>query len=121
MIPEGLHLTCIGLLKDGVFDPQISSDDRNAASFGLSRQQLAQRYLLQIRGAFERYRNTHCRQDWIRGTTLVLLALGFTSSGCGARWPSTNGSSAGSLIPLGSRRPAGLVVGGNQLLTADQL
>lgn len=77
VVQEDPPYTTIGVMRGGVFEPRISVDDRNAARFQISRQQLAQRYVEQIRAAIVRYRQTHRRSDWLRGTALALLALGF--------------------------------------------
>ena len=119
VLQEDPPYTTIGVMRDGKFEPRLSVDDRNAARFQLSRQQLAQRYLEQIRAAIVRYRQTHRRSDWLRGGALALLALGFYIlwlRGQTAlnrrleRWINdpTNG------------RIRGLQVGGNQWITADQ-
>jgi hypothetical protein len=52
---------------DAPLPAYIELDGRHAARFQLSRQQLAQRYLEQIRAAIVRYRQTHRRSDWVRG------------------------------------------------------
>jgi hypothetical protein len=67
VLQEDPPYTTIGVMRDGKFEPRLSVDDRNAARFQLSRQQLAQRYLEQIRAAIVRYRQTHRRSDWLRG------------------------------------------------------
>ena len=61
VVQEDPPYSTIGLMQGGVFEPRISVDDRNAARFQLSRQQLAQRYLEQIRSAVVRYRQTNRR------------------------------------------------------------
>ncbi|MCT0224502.1 hypothetical protein [Synechococcus sp. CS-1328] len=66
----------IGLFRGGRFVAKVAVDERNASLFQLSRQELAQRYLEQIRASIKRYRSTHRRQDWLRGTALALLTLG---------------------------------------------
>ena len=119
VLQEDPPYTTIGVMRDGKFEPRLSVDDRNAARFQLSRQQLAQRYLEQIRAAIVRYRQTHRRSDWLRGGALALLALGFYILWLRGqialnrrleRWINdpTNG------------RIRGLQVGGNQWITADQ-
>ena len=119
VLQEDPPYTTIGVMRDGKFEPRLSVDDRNAARFQLSRQQLAQRYLEQIRVAIVRYRQTHRRADWLRGSALALLALGFYILWLRGqialnrrleRWINdpTNG------------RIRGLQVGGNQWITADQ-
>ncbi|MCP9916595.1 mechanosensitive ion channel family protein [Cyanobium sp. ATX 6F1] len=120
VIREDPPYTSIGLLRNGEFDPQIAVDDRNAARFGLSRQQLAERYLGQIRGAIERYRRTHRRQDWIRGTALALLALGLYILWLRGQI-ALNRRLKRWIADPANRRLQGLHVGGNQWLTADQL
>ncbi len=119
VLQEDPPYTTIGVMREGKFEPRLSVDDRNAARFQLSRQQLAQRYLEQIRAAIVRYRQTHRRSDWLRGGALALLALGFYILWLRGqialnrrleRWINdpTNG------------RIRGLQVGGNQWITADQ-
>lgn len=119
VLREDPPYTTIGVMREGKFEPRLSVDDRNATRFQLSRQQLAQRYLEQIRAAIVRYRQTHRRSDWLRGGALALLALGFYILWLRGQIAlnrrlercfndSTNG------------RIRGLQVGGNQWITADQ-
>ncbi|MEB3322245.1 MAG: mechanosensitive ion channel domain-containing protein [Synechococcaceae cyanobacterium] len=66
----------IGLpLKDS-FLAETAVDDREAACFGITRQELASRYLRAIRKAVVEYRQTHTLGSWLRGTALALLVLG---------------------------------------------
>ena len=120
VLQEDPPYTTIGVMRGGMFEPALAVDDRNAARFQLSRQQLAQRYLEQIRAAIVRYRQTHRRSDWLRGGALALLALGFyilwllgqiALNRRLKRWINdpTNG------------RIRGLQVGGSEWITADQV
>ncbi|WP_254957066.1 MULTISPECIES: mechanosensitive ion channel family protein [unclassified Cyanobium] len=119
VVQEDPPYTTIGLMQGGVFEPRISVDDRNAARFQLSRQQLAQRYLEQIRAAIVRYRQTHRRSDWLRGTALALLALGFYILWLRGQL-ALNRRLERWINDPANRRIRGLQVGGNQWLTADQ-
>jgi len=118
-VQEDPPYTTIGLMQGGVFEPRISVDDRNAARFQLSRQQLAQRYLEQIRAAIVRYRQTHRRSDWLRGTALALLALGFYILWLRGQLALNRRLKRWINDPVNGRI-RGLQVGGNQWLTADQ-
>ena len=51
-------------------------DDRAAACFELSRQELAQRYREALITALRRYRVNHSLSAWLKGTALALLMLG---------------------------------------------
>ncbi len=119
VVQEDPPYTTIGLMKGGVFEPRISVDDRNAARFQLSRQQLAQRYLEQIRAAIVRYRQTHRRSDWLRGTALALLALGLYILWLRGQM-ALNRRLGRWINDPANHRIRGLQVGGNQWLTADQ-
>ncbi len=119
VVQEDPPYTTIGLMQGGAFEPRISVDDRNAARFQLSRQQLAQRYLEQIRAAIVRYRQTHRRSDWLRGTALALLALGFYILWLRGQM-ALNRHLERWINDPANRRIRGLQVGGNQWLTADQ-
>lgn len=119
VVQEDPPYTTIGLMKGGVFEPRISVDDRNAARFQLSRQQLAQRYLEQIRAAIVRYRQTHRRSDWLRGTALALLALGLYILWLRGQM-ALNRRLERWINDPANHRIRGLQVGGNQWLTADQ-
>ncbi len=99
VLQEDPPYTTIGVMREGKFEPRLSVDDRNAARFQLSRQQLAQRYLEQIRAAIVRYRQTHRRSDWLRGAPWPCSPWVSTSCGCEARSPLTGAWSAGSTIP----------------------
>ncbi|MCP9848865.1 mechanosensitive ion channel [Cyanobium sp. Morenito 9A2] len=120
VVREDPPYTSVGLLRDGVFEPQIAVDDRNAARFGISRQQLAERYRQQIQAAIRRYRNSHRLSDWIRGTALALLALGFYILWLRGQM-ALNRRIKRWIADPANRRLQGLQVGGNQWLTADQL
>ncbi|WP_216909835.1 mechanosensitive ion channel domain-containing protein [Synechococcus sp. CCY 0621] len=119
VVQEDPPYTTIGLMRGGAFEPRISVDDRNAARFQLSRQQLAQRYLEQIRAAIVRYRQTHRRSDWLRGAALALLALGFYILWLRGQMALNRHLERWIKDPA-NRRIRGLQVGGNQWLTADQ-
>ncbi|MFO7629979.1 MAG: mechanosensitive ion channel [Prochlorococcaceae cyanobacterium] len=60
---------------DGRFIPRLAVDDRAGRAFGLSRQQLAERYRNQLQGAMRQYRSSHSLTAWLRGTALALLVL----------------------------------------------
>lgn len=119
VVQEDPPYTTIGLMRGGKFEPGLSVDDRNAARFQLSRQQLAQRYLGQIRAAIVRYRQTHRRSDWLRGTALALLALGFYILWLRGQM-ALNRRLGRWLNNPANTRIRGLQVGGNEWLTADQ-
>jgi small-conductance mechanosensitive channel len=60
----------------GGFTPQIAIDDRAARAFSTTRQELAERYRDQVRGALRQYRSSHTPGAWLHGTALALLVLG---------------------------------------------
>jgi small-conductance mechanosensitive channel len=68
--------TFIGLQRDGAFAPAMAVDDRAAACFGITRQQLAARYRDALRAGILRYRERNTLQNWLQGTALALLVLG---------------------------------------------
>ena len=119
VLQEDPPYTTIGVMREGKFEPRLSVDDRNAARFQLSRQQLAQRYLEQIRAAIVRYRQTHSRSDWLRGGALALLALGFYILWLRGQI-ALNRRLERWINDPANLRIRGLQVGGNQWLTADQ-
>ena len=51
-------------------------DDRASVCFGISRQQLAERYKTNVQTAIRRYRANHSLTAWLKGTGLALLLLG---------------------------------------------
>jgi small-conductance mechanosensitive channel len=62
--------------QGGRFEPKLAVDDRGAACFDLTRQQLALRYRDQIRQAIVQYRSSHNLGSWLKGTALAALVLG---------------------------------------------
>ena len=66
----------IGVERGEVFTPALAVDDRSAACFQLSRQELAQRYRDNLRQALAAYRRDNTLGSWLRGTALALLVLG---------------------------------------------
>jgi len=66
----------IGVERGEVFTPALTVDDRSAACFQLSRQELAQRYRDNLRQALAAYRRDNTLGSWLRGTALALLVLG---------------------------------------------
>ncbi|MCP9907066.1 mechanosensitive ion channel [Cyanobium sp. BA5m-21] len=119
VLQEDPPYTTIGVMRGEIFEPRLSVDDRNAARFQLSRQQLAQRYLEQIRAAIVRHRQTHRRLDWLRGSSLALLALGFYILWLRGQI-ALNRRLERWINDPANHRIRGLQVGGNQWLTADQ-
>ncbi|MFN6339964.1 MAG: mechanosensitive ion channel family protein [Cyanobacteriota bacterium] len=66
----------VGLLNsNGRFQPQLAVDERAARAFGLSRQELAERYRDQLRGAIKQFRSTHSLDAWLQGLALALAVL----------------------------------------------
>ncbi len=59
----------------GHFKPYLAVDDRAGRAFDISRQELAELYRDQLRGAVRQYRSTHNLTSWLRGTALALLVL----------------------------------------------
>ncbi len=68
--------TFIGIERSDGFSNQLGVDDRSAACFGISRQQLAEKYLDQLREAISSYRESHTLGAWLTGTALAALVLG---------------------------------------------
>jgi small-conductance mechanosensitive channel len=67
----------IGILEqDGRFVPVMGVDDRVAACFDLTRQDLAARYRDQLRAAISDYRSSRTLTTWLTGTALAALVLG---------------------------------------------
>jgi small-conductance mechanosensitive channel len=66
--------------SDDLSVPRLAVDERSARSFGLSQQQLAERYRDQLRAAIRDYRNRHSLENWLRGTALAALVLGVYSA-----------------------------------------
>jgi small-conductance mechanosensitive channel len=68
--------TFIGTRNAGAFLPAMAVEDRAAACFGITRQELAARYRDALRAAILRYRERNTLQSWLQGTALALLVLG---------------------------------------------
>jgi small-conductance mechanosensitive channel len=62
--------------KDGNFTPEMSVDERVAACFDLTPEQLATRYRDNLRRAITAYRGSHTLTSWLKGTALAALVLG---------------------------------------------
>ena len=62
--------------KDGRFKAEIAVDPRGASCFGLSEQQLAERYRNQLQQAISTFRRRHSLTAWLQGTALAALVLG---------------------------------------------
>ncbi|MFM7674740.1 MAG: mechanosensitive ion channel domain-containing protein [Synechococcus sp.] len=98
----------------------LAVDDRMAACFGLTRQQLANRYRDELRSAVVAYRNSHSLSSWLQGTALALLVLGIY-----VLW--LRGQSAlhrRLRATIQGRDPSqlsGVMLGGNTLLDAAQI
>jgi small-conductance mechanosensitive channel len=60
---------------DGRFQPQLAVDERAARAFGLSRQELAELYRDQFRGALRQYRTTHSLEAWLTGLAMASAVL----------------------------------------------
>ena len=68
--------TLIGVDRPGEDFLQIGAvDDRMAACFAISRQELASRYLSSLKEAISRYRSLHTMESWLRGTALAAVVL----------------------------------------------
>jgi small-conductance mechanosensitive channel len=66
----------VGLLaSDGRFVPQLAVDERAARAFDLSRQELAQLYRDQLRGAIKQYRSSHSLDAWLWGLGMAMAVL----------------------------------------------
>jgi len=82
MAPEQLEVredppyAMLGLVAGGRFTPLLAVDDRAARAFDTTRQELAERYRDQLRGALRQYRSSHTVGSWLRSTALALLILG---------------------------------------------
>jgi len=61
--------------EDGHFLEEMGIDDRVAACFGVTRQQLATRYRDGIRQAIRQYRSRHSLRSWLMGTGLAAVVL----------------------------------------------
>lgn len=111
----------IGLVgKDGRFTPRLAVDERAGAAFGLSREELANQYRDQLRGAIRQYRSSHTPLSWLRGTALALLVLAIY-----LLWIRGQGWLNRQLalrIDLRARRSGlGLRLGGAQVLDSQQV
>jgi len=77
VVQEDPPYSMIGVLDaTGHFKPYLAVDDRAGRAFDLSRQELAELYRDQLRGAIRQYRSTHSLASWLSGTALALLVLG---------------------------------------------
>ncbi len=77
VVQEDPPYSVIGILEpDGHFAPEMAVDDRVAACFGLTRQNLAIRYRDQLRTAINDYRSRRTLSSWLTGTALAALVLG---------------------------------------------
>ncbi|KEF43314.1 MAG: mechanosensitive ion channel protein MscS [Cyanobium sp. CACIAM 14] len=63
--------------RDGNLVPVMAVEERSAACFGLTRQQLASRYRDSLSQAITAYRSSHTLASWLKGTALSALVLGF--------------------------------------------
>ena len=77
VVREDPPYSMIGVIDaKGNFKPCLAVDDRAGRAFDISRQELAELYRDQLRGAVRQYRSTHSLSSWLRGTALALLVLG---------------------------------------------
>ncbi len=119
VLREAPPYTEIGLFRGGRFVIKLAVDERNANLFQQSRQELAQRYLEQIRASIKRYRSTHRGQDWLRGTALALLTLGGYVLWLRGQLALNRRLAAWIHAPANPRLD-GVQIGGSELLAADQ-
>ena len=112
--------TMIGLVgDDGRFNPRLAVDDRAAAAFGLSREELATQYRDQLRGAIRQFRSSHTPLSWLRGTALALLVLAIYLLWIrGQNW--LNLQLAARIDRLARQGGLGLRLGGSQVLDSQQ-
>ncbi|MEB3171286.1 MAG: mechanosensitive ion channel domain-containing protein [Synechococcaceae cyanobacterium] len=105
---------------DGRFSARLAVDDRAGRAFNLSRQELAERYRDQLRGAIRQYRSSHSLRSWLRGTALALLVLALGL--LWMRWQWGLNARLGRWIHR-SPHPwlQGLRLGGNELLDTIQV
>ncbi len=68
--------TFIGIERNGRFTREVAVEDRAAACFDLTRQELATRYRDSIRTAIARYRKRNTPRAWLEGSAQALLVLG---------------------------------------------
>ena len=60
VVREDPPYSMVGVLAaDGRFEPRLAVDDRAAAAFGLTRQDVAEQYRDSLRGAIRQYRSSH--------------------------------------------------------------
>ncbi|MCX5953565.1 MAG: mechanosensitive ion channel [Cyanobacteria bacterium] len=77
VVQEDPPYSMIGVIDaKGIFKPFLAVDDRAGRAFEISRQELAELYRDQLRGAMRQYRSTHSLSSWITGTAMALLVLG---------------------------------------------
>ncbi|MEB3263854.1 MAG: mechanosensitive ion channel domain-containing protein [Synechococcus sp.] len=106
--------------SNGSLERLLAVDDRMAACFDLTRQQLANRYRDKLRSAVMAYRSSHSLSSWLQGTALALLVLGIY-----VLW--LRGQSAlhrRLRAAIQGRDPSqlsGVTLGGNTLLDAAQI
>ncbi|MCT0218299.1 mechanosensitive ion channel family protein [Synechococcus sp. CS-1329] len=105
---------------DGSSDRLMAVDDKAGACFGLSRQQLAERYRGELAAAISAYRRSNTPIAWIQGTLLALLVLAVYLV-----WLRTqlklNRRLAQWIALDQNRRLQGLRIGSNQLLESTQV
>ena len=75
-VREDPPYSMLGLEANGRFTPLLAVDDRAARAFDTTREELAERYRDQLRGALRQYRSSHTLGAWLRSTALALLILG---------------------------------------------
>ena len=76
VVQEDPPYSMVGVIDaTGHFKPYLAVDDRAGRAFDISRQELAELYRDQLRGAVRQYRSTHSLTSWLRGTALALLVL----------------------------------------------
>lgn len=66
----------IGIERNGLFTRELAVEDRAAACFDLTRQELATQYRDSIRTAIARYRQRNTPRAWMEGSAQALLVLG---------------------------------------------
>jgi len=109
----------VGLLEsNGRFVPQLAVDERAARAFDLSRQELAQQYRDQLRGAIKQYRSSHSLDAWLWGLAMAVAVLLLY-----VLWWKLQGELNHRLQRWLDRRfgHVGLRMGGSQVLDAEQL
>lgn len=109
----------VGLMaSDGRFLPQLAVDERAARAFDLSRQELAQHYRDQLRGAIKQYRSSHSLDAWLWGLAMAIAVLLLY-----LLWWKLQGELNHRLQRWLDRRfgHVGLRMGGSQVLDPEQL